>query len=38
MDKTEDNDESFGIEVIVPDGDKTTPCCPHGKSKCTGQS
>lgn len=31
MDKTETNDDSFGIEVILSDGDKSAPCCPHGK-------
>lgn len=30
MDVTEAADESFGIEVILPEGEKTAPCCPHG--------
>ncbi|XP_073331364.1 rRNA N6-adenosine-methyltransferase ZCCHC4 [Pagrus major] len=30
MDVTEAIDDSFGIDVIFPDGDKTAPCCPHG--------
>ncbi|TDG99996.1 hypothetical protein EPR50_G00200220 [Perca flavescens] len=30
MDVTEANDDSFGIEVILPQGGKTAPCCPHG--------
>uniref|UniRef100_UPI0037E9AA80 rRNA N6-adenosine-methyltransferase ZCCHC4 n=1 Tax=Semicossyphus pulcher TaxID=241346 RepID=UPI0037E9AA80 len=30
MDITEANDDTFGIEVILQDGDKTAPCCPHG--------
>uniref|UniRef100_A0A673B9E8 GRF-type domain-containing protein n=1 Tax=Sphaeramia orbicularis TaxID=375764 RepID=A0A673B9E8_9TELE len=30
MDVTDAKDDSFGIEVILPDGDKKAPCCPHG--------
>ncbi|KAK5876274.1 hypothetical protein CesoFtcFv8_027260 [Champsocephalus esox] len=30
MDVPDANDDSFGIEVILPDGVKTAPCCPHG--------
>ncbi|XP_062300814.1 rRNA N6-adenosine-methyltransferase ZCCHC4 [Scomber scombrus] len=30
MDTSATADESFGIEVIIPEGDKTAPCCPHG--------
>uniref|UniRef100_A0A3Q3AXK3 rRNA N(6)-adenosine-methyltransferase ZCCHC4 n=1 Tax=Kryptolebias marmoratus TaxID=37003 RepID=A0A3Q3AXK3_KRYMA len=30
MDLTESNPDGLGIEVILPDGDKPAPCCPHG--------
>ncbi|KAL3046761.1 rRNA N6-adenosine-methyltransferase ZCCHC4 [Trematomus bernacchii] len=30
MDVPDANNDSFGIEVILPDGGKTAPCCPHG--------
>ncbi|XP_022063926.1 rRNA N6-adenosine-methyltransferase ZCCHC4 [Acanthochromis polyacanthus] len=30
MDITEEQDESFGIEVVLPDDGKPAPCCPHG--------
>ncbi|XP_033465641.2 rRNA N(6)-adenosine-methyltransferase ZCCHC4 isoform X2 [Epinephelus lanceolatus] len=30
MDVTAPNDESFSIEVILSEGGKTAPCCPHG--------
>uniref|UniRef100_A0A4W6DGF4 GRF-type domain-containing protein n=1 Tax=Lates calcarifer TaxID=8187 RepID=A0A4W6DGF4_LATCA len=30
MDVAEAYDDSFGIEVILPEGGKTAPCCPHG--------
>ncbi|KAM4612034.1 rRNA N(6)-adenosine-methyltransferase ZCCHC4 isoform 2-T2 [Polymixia lowei] len=30
MDMPGENDESFGIEVILPEGDKKAPSCPHG--------
>lgn len=26
-------DDTFGIEVILSEGDKKAPCCPHGKIK-----
>ena len=37
MDATDANDDAFGIDVIFPDGDKTAPCCPHGKSTSTAK-
>ncbi|XP_071397832.1 rRNA N6-adenosine-methyltransferase ZCCHC4 [Centroberyx affinis] len=30
MDVSGANDDSFGIEVILPEGDKKAPSCPHG--------
>lgn len=30
MDVAAAADDTFGIEVIVAEGDKTAPCCPHG--------
>ncbi|XP_060887103.1 rRNA N6-adenosine-methyltransferase ZCCHC4 [Labrus mixtus] len=30
MDITEAHDDTFGIEVILEEGSKTAPCCPHG--------
>uniref|UniRef100_A0A3Q3X8E1 GRF-type domain-containing protein n=1 Tax=Mola mola TaxID=94237 RepID=A0A3Q3X8E1_MOLML len=30
MDTTEAGNDSFGIDVILSDGDKPAPCCPHG--------
>lgn len=34
MEKNEASEESFGIEIVLPDGDKPAPCCPHGQFKC----
>ena len=30
MDTTEASNDSFGIDVILSDGDKPAPSCPHG--------
>ncbi|KAM6908873.1 rRNA N(6)-adenosine-methyltransferase ZCCHC4 [Xenentodon cancila] len=30
MDINDENTDSLGIEVIIPEGGKTAPCCPHG--------
>ncbi|XP_075890019.1 rRNA N(6)-adenosine-methyltransferase ZCCHC4 [Nelusetta ayraudi] len=30
MDKTEANEDSFGLEVVLSDSDKAAPWCPHG--------
>lgn len=33
MDVTEANDDTFGIEVILPEDGKTAPSCLHGKAE-----
>ncbi|XP_069015204.1 rRNA N6-adenosine-methyltransferase ZCCHC4 [Embiotoca jacksoni] len=30
MDVTETHEEDLGIEIVLPEGGKTAPCCPHG--------
>lgn len=37
MEITEGNEGSFGIEVVLQDGDKTAPCCPHGEVTIKGK-
>lgn len=38
MDKNEANEDSFGLEVVLTDSDKSAPWCPHGEFRCAGLS